>query len=146
MAATQVKGVNVTKVDSGTSDTTWVGQGLIQSSIKVWSDVYVTAAEEAASTIQLATLPVGAVVHSIQVSWELASAGAATGIIGDAVDPNRYMLAASGDLSAAGAFAGNVSTGQEYEIISTTTDIILTVAAATLNTGASIKFAVYYTN
>ena len=138
----EVNGVNVTKYDAGTSDTTWIDQGLIKSSIKVWSDVYEAAALNIADTIVIAVLPAGAVVHGIALQFD--ALGAATVDVGDSNDPNRYKNAV--DVSAAGDDNSILVDGAQYVIGTNTGDerILITTAAAAIT--GTIKSAVFYTN
>jgi len=138
----EVNGVNVTKYDAGTSDTTWIDQGLIKSSIKIWSDVYEAVAVNIADTIVMAVLPAGAVIHDILLQQD--ALGAATVSIGDANTAGLY--AAGVDVSTTLATSGLLPDGAQY-VIGTNADderILLTVAGAAIT--GTIKMAVLYTN
>lgn len=138
----EVLGVNVTKFDAGTSDTTWIDQGLIKSSIKIWSDVYEAAAVQIADTIVIAELPAGAVVMGILLQFD--ALGAATVNCGDANTADLYKAAV--DVSSAGDDNTILVDGAQY-VIGTNADderIILTVAGAAIT--GTIKSAVLYTN
>jgi len=138
----EVKGVNVTKFDAGTSNTTWIDQGLIKSSIKIWSDVYEAAAVNIADTIVICELPAGAVVHGIALQFD--ALGAATVNCGDANTAALYKAAV--DVSSAGDDNTILVDGAQY-VIGTNADderIILTVAGAAIT--GTIKSVVYYTN
>ena len=144
MAVVQVKGVNVTKFESP-GDSNWIDQGLIKSGIKVWSDTYESLGTETqASTIHLATLPVGAIVHFIALAYADVGAATSTLDVGDAVDPNRYASAI--DTTAVGYYIGNLEAGAQHEIIATTTDIIATINVAAFDTTGTLNFSVYYSN
>ena len=137
-----VQGVNTTKYDAGTSDTTWIDQGLIKSGLKVWTDSYEAAALAAGQTIGVAQLPAGAVIHGIDLEFD--ALGAATVDVGDSTDPNRYKNAV--DVSSADSDTGILVDGAQY-VIGTNAgdnDIIITTAAAAIT--GTIKSTVYYTN
>jgi hypothetical protein len=147
MAVVQVLGANVTNYEAGTSDTTWIAQGLIKSGLKVWSDTYTTiGSESATSTIQLATLPTGAIVHGIIASWADIGAATATIDIGDSDDVNRYATAL--DIATAGSSSAIEVTGQQYAIGTNTgdTDVIATVNVADIDAIGDLKLSVLYTN
>jgi hypothetical protein len=137
-----VQGVNVTKYDAGTSDATWIDQGLIKSSLKVWTDVYEAVALAAGQTIGIAQLPAGAVVMGIDLQFD--ALGAATASVGDENTAALYKSAV--DVSAAGSDQGILPDGAQY-VIGTNADdgeIWITTAAAPIT--GTIKSAVYYTN
>jgi hypothetical protein len=138
----EFEGVNVTKFDAGTSDTTWIDQGLIKSSIRVWSDVYEATGEVAGTTLVIAVLPAGAIVHGISIQFD--ALGAATVDVGDSDDPNRYKNAV--DVSSAGSDESILPDGAQYVIGSNAGDdrILITTASAAINN--TIKSAVFYTN
>ena len=147
MAVVQVLGVNTTKYEAGTSDATWIDQGLIKSSLKVWSDTYAAiGSESATSTIQLATLPAGAVVHCITASWANIGAATATIHIGDSDTADRY--ATSLDIATAGNYTGINVAGTQYAIGTNAgdTDIIATINVADIDAVGDLKLTVYYTN
>jgi len=147
MAVVQVLGVNVTKYAAGTTDATWIDQGLIKSGLKVWSDTYAAiGSESATSTIQLATLPAGAVVQNVTVSWANVGAATATLDIGDSNDADRYVTAL--DIATAGNATGINVAGTQYAIGTNTGDtaIIGTINVADIDAVGDIKLTVYYTN
>ena len=138
----ELYGVNVTKYDAGTGKDNWIDQGLIKSSLKIWSDVYEAAAAQIADTIVIAELPAGAVVHDILMQFD--ALGAATLNCGDANTAALYKAAV--DVSAAGDDNTILVDGAQY-VIGTNADderIILTVAGAAIT--GTIKTAVLYTN
>lgn len=137
-----VYGANVTKYRAGTKQDNWIDQGLVKSGLKIWSDSYEAAALAAGQIIQIAELPVGAVVHGIILAFD--ALGAATVNVGDSADDNRYLNAI--DVSAAGYVVGGLVDGLQY-VIGTNTDddeIIITTAAAAIT--GTIKAAILYTN
>jgi hypothetical protein len=146
MAIVQVLGVNVTKFQSPGADN-WIDQGLIKSGIKVWSDTYVTiGSESATSTIHLATLPAGAIVHGIIAAWGNIGAATSTIDIGDSDDVNRYATAL--DIATAGFSTGIEDSGAQY-VIGTNTgdeDILATVNVADIDAIGDLKLAVLYAN
>jgi len=146
MAIVQVLGANVTKFESP-GNNNWIGQGLIKSSVKVWSDTYTTiGSESATSTIHLATLPAGAVVQGIIAAWGNVGAATSTIDIGDSDDVNRYATAL--DIATAGNSSTIEDSGAQYEIGTNTgdTEIIATVNVADIDAIGDIKLAVLYTN
>ena len=138
-----VQGVNVTKYDAGTSDTTWIPSGLIKSGIKVWSDVYTAAALAAAQTIGLAQLPDGAVVHGVLLLHGALGAGV-TLTIGDSDTAARYTSAIV--CTAEGSALGDKVGGSGYVIGTNTGDgeIIATVGVGAAT--GDIRLVVLYTN
>lgn len=145
MAVVQVKGVNVTKIEAGTGGDNWIPQGLVKSSIKVFSDTYVSLGSEThVSTIQLAVLPVGSIVWAVYLAFPDVGSATSTLDIGDAVDVDRY--AAAIDTTAAGTYFGTLIAGAQHQVIATTTDIIATINTAAWDTAGTLKFAVFYTN
>lgn len=86
----EVKGVNVTKYDSGTGQGNWIEQGLIKSGLKVWSDFYEASGVAIGDNIVVARMPKGAVVHSIQIGWDQLGSGVLLHM-GDTADGNRYF-------------------------------------------------------
>ena len=138
----ELYGVNVTKYDAGTGQDNWIDQGLIKSSIKIWSDVYEAVAAQIADTIVIAELPAGAIVHGILMQFD--AVGAATLNCGDANTADLYKAAV--DVSAAGDDNTILVDGAQY-VIGTNADderIILTIAGAAIT--GTIKTAVLYTN
>ena len=142
----QFEGVNVTKFDAGTSDTTWIDQGLIKSSIKVWSDSYVALGTEIiADTLVVAVLPAGAVIQGISLTTSALGA-ARTLAVGDANTADLYKAAV--DVSAAVTDNSLDAAGNQY-VIGTNADderIVLTLAGGVLTIGDVIKTQIFYTN
>lgn len=146
MAIVNVLGANVTKFEAPGADN-WIDQGLIKSGIKVWSDSYTTiGSESATSTIHIATLPAGAVVHGILASWADVGAATATMHIGDSDDADRYQ--ASLDIATAGQSSTVLVGGQQYAIGTNDgdTEILLTINVADIDAIGAIKVSVLYTN
>jgi hypothetical protein len=138
-----VQGVNVTKYDAETSDTTWIDQGLIKSSIRVWSDVYEAAALAIGQTIGLAQLPDGAVVHGGILYFDALGAGV-TLEIGDSTDSARYLSATV--CTAAGSALFDAVDGSGYAIGTNAGDgeIIATVGVGAAT--GTVRSVVLYTN
>ena len=142
----EFEGVNVTKYDAGTSNTTWIDQGLIKSGIKVWSESYVALGTEViADTIVIAELPAGAVIHGIQLTTSALGA-ARTLEVGDANTAALYKAAV--DVSAAVTDNSLDAAGNQYVIGTNTGDerIILTLGGGVLTIADVIKTQVFYTN
>ena len=142
----EFEGVNVTKYDAGTTDANWIDQGLIKSSIKVWSESYVADGTEIISdTIVVAVLPAGAVIHGITLTTSALGA-ARTLACGDANTADLYKAAV--DVSAAVTDVSLDAAGNQY-VIGTNADderIILTLAGGVLTAADVIKTQVFYTN
>jgi hypothetical protein len=146
MAIVNVLGANVTKFEAPGNDN-WIDQGLIKSGLKVWSDTYTTiGSESATSTIHIATLPAGAIVHGIIAAWADVGAATATIDIGDSADPDRYATAL--DIATAGNSTGINVGGAQYAIGTNTgdTEILITINVADIDAVGDIKVAVLYTN
>jgi hypothetical protein len=137
-------GVNSTDFLAETSDTTWIAQGLIKSSIKVWSDVFeADGTQGVGDEITLAILPDGAVVHGGILYFDALGAGV-TLSIGDSNDANRYTTAIV--CTAAGSAIYDAIDGSGYTIGSNTGD---TTVLATIGVGAAtgtIRNVIFYTN
>ncbi len=138
----EVEGVNVTKFDAGTSDTTWIDQGLIKSSIRVWSEVYEASALPANDTIVIAVLPDGAIVHGISIQFD--ALGAATVDVGDVDNVDRYKDGVN--VSAAGSDESILPDGAQYVIGTATGDDRITITVLGAAITGTIKSAVFYTN
>lgn len=142
----EFEGVNVTKYDAGTSAANWINQGLIKSSVKVWSESYVADGTEAvADTIVIAVLPEGAVVHGITLTTSALGA-ARTLTCGDANTAALYKAAV--DVSAAVTDVSLAAAGNQY-VIGTNDDderILLTLGGDALTAADVIKTQVFYTN
>lgn len=138
----EVEGINVTKFDAGTSDTTWIDQGLVKSSIRVWSDVFEASALSANDTIVIAVLPDGAIVHGISIQFD--ALGAATVDVGDSDDVDRYKDGI--DVSSAGSDNSILPDGAQYVIGTNTGDNRITILVLSAAITGTIKSAVYYTN
>lgn len=138
-----VQGVNVTKFDAGTEQDNWIDQGLIKSSIRVWSDVYEAAALAVAQTIGLAQLPDGAVVHGGILYFDALGAGV-TLEVGDSTDSARYLSATV--CTAAGSAIFDAVDGSGYVIGTNTGDgeIIATVGVGAAT--GTIRSVILYTN
>jgi hypothetical protein len=146
MAIVNVLGANVTKYEAP-GDANWIDQGLIKSGLKVWSDTYTTiGSESATSTIHIATLPAGAVVHGIIAAWADVGAATATIDIGDSNDADRYATAL--DIATAGASSSINVGGAQYVIGTNTgdTEVLITINTADVDAIGDIKVAVLYTN
>jgi len=139
----EVLGVNVTKYDAGTFDSNWIDQGLVKSSVKVWSEVYEAAAVGVADTIVVAVLPAGAVVHGIALQFDALGAGV-TLDAGDVTVPARYKSAIV--TTSAGDDNSILVDGAQYVITDAEVDgrVLLTVGVGAAT--GTIKTAVYYTN
>jgi len=88
---TQYNGVNYTLELAGKIA---ISQGVTRSDLKVISDTYEAAAIASGSTIVLADVPIGAVIHGIQVATD--ALGASTTIsIGDSTNATKYLSATS---------------------------------------------------
>ena len=137
----EVLGVNVTKFDSP-GDANWISQGLIKSSLRVWSDTFEASAQPANDTIVIARLPVGAIVYNILLSHD--ALGAATFDIGDSTDVDRYVDGVS--VSAIASSFTILPDGMLYEIGTNTDDggIQITILGAAIT--GTVKTAVFYTN
>ena len=137
----EFEGVNVTKFDAP-GDANWIPQGLIKSSIRIWTELFEAAGEAAASTIVVAVLPAGAIIHAVWLGFD--ALGAATIDMGDSDDPNRYKNAV--DVSSVGEDNTILVDGAQYEIGTNSGDtrILLTTASAAIT--GTIRSAVYYTN
>jgi len=142
----QFEGVNVTKFDAGTSGANWIDQGLIKSSLKVWSDSYVALGTEiVADTLVVAELPAGAVIHGIQLTTSALGA-ARTLTCGDANTAALYKAAI--DVSAAVTDNSLLAAGNQYVIGTNANDerILLTLGGDVLTIGDVIKTQIFYTN
>ena len=138
-----VQGVNVTKYDAGTEQNNWIDQGLVKSSIRVWSDVYECAALAAAQEIGVAQLPDGAIVHGGILYFDALGAGV-TISIGDSTDANRYTTAIV--CTSAGSAIFDAIDGSGYAIGTNIGDgeIIATVGVGAAT--GTIRTVVLYTN
>ena len=142
----QFEGVNVTKYDAGTENANWIDQGLIKSSLKVWSDSYVALGTEVvADTLVVAELPAGAVIHGIQLTTSALGA-ARTLTCGDANTAALYKAAI--DVSAAVTDNSLLAAGNQYVIGTNANDerILLTLGGDVLTIGDVIKTQIFYTN
>lgn len=140
----EFEGVNVTKYDAGTSDTTWIDQGLVKSGLKVWSDSYEFTGEAVADTVVVGVLPVGAVIHGVLLATD--DLGATTTLdVGDITVPTRYKTAVDVSTAATSDNGVNVD-GLHYAITDSAVDarVLLTVGASAA-TGTA-KVSIYYTN
>ena len=91
-------------------------------------DTYELAALPSADVIVVGYLPVGAKV--VDVVFANDALGASTTIvIGDSVDPNRYVT--SQDTSTAGVARLNAITGMDYTILAATREIWATLGGGT---------------
>lgn len=127
-----VKGVIRTKIDAGTGqpDRAEVGQ------VKFVTDYYEAAALEAASTISVCfDLPKDAVVIDVILANDALGADSEL-IVGDAVDPNRYITTV--DSSAAAVTHMNAITGMGV-LNEVPRNILITTA------GAAITGTIYIT-
>jgi len=147
-----LKSANVTKLDAGGSGDNYIGNGLIKSVEKVWTDSYAMGAATAiasGSTLDLAVLPPGCRVTGIELFFPSLSTGAAlTGTtisIGDGSSATRYLNAgeaASGVLTLKANAVGGIMytpTGTDLRIKATFGRI------ATTTTNSTIKSIVRYT-
>jgi ketopantoate hydroxymethyltransferase len=135
-----VKGVNNTKVVAP-SPTNILDPGLVGGRVRVSQDTYEASGLAAASTIAMCgPLPVGAKVVGISLAHDALGA-AATLAVGDSTTAARYLAAASA--VAAGSRNALLVDGLNFEITSTTTQILITTAdyAAT----GTIKLTVFWT-
>lgn len=138
----EVNGVNVTKYDAPGADN-WIDQGLIKSSIKVWSEVYEAAAVNIADTIVVAVLPAGAVIHGVKLAWDALGAGV-TLDMGDITIPARYKAAIV--TTNLGSDDSILVDGLQYVITDEAVDgrVLLTVGVGAAT--GTIKSEVFYTN
>ena len=140
MTAVNVKGVNYTKYDAEQGN--WVEQGKIFSDLKVCSDTYEASAVDANSTIKMANLPNGAVIHGMTLAFDDLGTGC-TLSVGDSTTANRYFSAVD-VASAAGATSAILVDGLGY-VIGTNAgdnDIIITTAGAAIT--GTVKLTVFY--
>ena len=142
-----VKGVNRTKMDSATPANRLTA-GEFDGRVKVMNGSYEALALEAGSTIKVGgTLPTGAKVLEIRLMCD-ALGGSVTLVVGDAEDPNRYILATAMN-TANKVTSINAIDGRAYVVDMTTAStpdnqvVILTAGAAATGT---IKIQIYFTN
>lgn len=102
-----------------------------------------TTAAAAASTINVGTLPVGAVV--IPALSHVVHGAVGTSVtfdVGDSVDPNRY--ADDLDVAAAGTTQFDISLTTEFPVTEATNDIIITTAGATMDADIEVLVLIAY--
>jgi len=134
----QVEGVNVAALEAGTIT---IGKGKINTSLKVFSDTYELNSTVSTTTLHMATLPDGAVVHEVFLAFD--DLGTGTVHVGDSHDPDRYK--ASVDVgAAAGSNAGVRVDGLGYVIGTNDGDNEILVTCATGTLTGTIKLAVFY--
>lgn len=145
----ELKGVNVTKVDAGGSGDNYVADGLIKSVEKIWTDSYtVTAAITTADTIAIAKIPKGKKLTSVEVYIPVMGTVTNSTISlgnGTALDATYGTLTTWDTTAARGVFLTDLAgTGMAAE---TTADIDLCISfsPATTITAGTIKSIVRYT-
>lgn len=76
MAATAVKGTNVTKFDAGGSGDNYIADGYIKSVEKIWMDDYTLTSNVTGTntTISLATLPTNKKITSVEIVIDTSAA------------------------------------------------------------------------
>ena len=138
-----VVGVNTTKVDAGTKQDNWIEQGRIKSGMKLMSETYEAAALAMASTIKVANMPSGAVIHGAVLYWDALGAGV-TISLGDSNDALRYSTALV--TTAAGAAIADKVDGAAYEIGTNTGDTAILITTGVGAATGTIKVVIFYTN
>jgi len=137
-----VKGVNVTKYDAGGQGDNAVDQGLVNARPEVWTDTYEAAALTAASTIDVAKLPAGAKVHSVEMFFDALGASS-TIAIGDSDSTARYLAATS--TAAAGSAKSNKVDGVGYEVGTADGDDVIQLLTAGASITGTIKVVTTFT-
>ncbi len=139
-----VYGTNYTKYLTPTSaDSSITDPGELAGKVRVMTDTYEASAVASGSTIYMGKpLPVGARILNVLMFFD--ALGSATISVGDSTSTARYITATS--VSSAGGVdmaEGDKVDGLLYEITSTTDDIILTTASASIT--GTVKLIVFYT-
>lgn len=153
MAATQVKGVEYTKIADGGAGRADLGMAVLHSTLKAYWFTYTTAAEEATSTIHIARVPGGSRFFGMLIQMP-DQVNAATFHIGDSDDADR--LFSSLDVNAAAIAPTSFATGVLADaatptkgfgyLYTTETDIYITVNTATLDSSELIKGCLVFTS
>jgi len=126
-----VKGVNVTLHDAGGQGDNAIENGEVNIQLEVWNDEYEASALASGSTIDIAKLPAGAKVQSVEVYHD--ALGSSHLDIGDSNDTDRYTLAAV-SVSAARSFKSDTADGKNYEVGTASGDDVIQL----LTSGAAI--------
>ena len=136
-------GVNATKVATPIADNI-TDPGELNGKVRVITDTYEAVAIALGSTIKMGKpLPVGARILNIKLAFD-ALGGSSTLAVGDAVSAARFMAAGSSSSAGIRDMADETTVdGLLFEVLSTTVDIIITVAGAAIT--GTIKIIVEYT-
>ena len=136
-------GVNATKVATPIADNI-TDPGELNGKVRVITDTYEAVAIALGSTIKMGKpLPVGARILNIKLAFD-ALGGSSTLAVGDAVSAARFMAAGSSASAGIRDMADETTVdGLLFEVLSTTVDIIITVAGAAIT--GTIKIIVEYT-
>ncbi len=124
-----VKSTNITNLDA--SPSTLPDAREVSGKLRVFTDTYEASSLAAGSDITVARIPTGAKIIDIKVIAD-ALGGSVTLAVGDSTDPDRYITATAMNtadkvLSLLGD--GEIA-GHNYEVTSTTNDILITTAGA----------------
>jgi regulator of extracellular matrix RemA (YlzA/DUF370 family) len=135
-------GVNKTKALTPTSGNI-LDPGQLAGKVRVMTDTYEAAAIAAGSVIYMGdSLPIGARILDVVLAFD--ALGSATISVGDSTSAARYLDALSvASAGIKGMIEDDNVDGLLYEITSTTRDIILTTASASIT--GTIKLIVKYT-
>lgn len=136
-------GVNATKVATPIADNI-TDPGELNGKVRVITDTYEAVAIALGSTIKMGKpLPVGARILNIKLAFD-ALGGSSTLAVGDAVSAARFMAAGSSSSAGIRDMADETTVdGLLFEVLSTTVDIIITVAGDAIT--GTIKIIVEYT-
>ena len=136
-------GVNATKVATPIADNI-TDPGELNGKVRVITDTYEAVAIALGSTIKMGKpLPVGARILNIKLAFD-ALGGSSTLAVGDAVSAARFMAAGSSSSAGIRDMADETTVGGLlFEVLSTTVDIIITVAGDAIT--GTIKIIVEYT-
>ena len=136
-------GANYTKYQTPTAGNI-TDPGELEGKVRVMTDTYEATGEAAGSLIYMGKpLPVGARILNIKLAYD-ALGGSSTLAVGDAVSAARYMAAGTSASAGIRDMADETTIdGLLFEILSTTTNIIITTAGAAIT--GTIKMIVEYT-
>lgn len=136
-----VKGANITNIDATPSVKADMAQ--FGGKLRVQFDTYEASGLAAASTITMARLPKGAVVHNVIVFHDDLGTTAGTLAVGDSGASGRFLAAfatgSAGKQDMLGTYGAIDGFGYEY---TSQTDVIITTAGAAIT--GTIKTAVVY--
>ena len=119
-----------------------IDPGIANSTLHVTSTVYEANALAANDTINLFTLPKGAVIHGMNVAFDKLGTGT-TLVVGDKHDPDRYIDGA--DTATAAGFTNSMAVdGMGYVIGSNEDDDVIQATNLGATATGTIKVTCFY--